>query len=608
MSIARLMRPVLLLLALFLVGAAPTLAQQGYPHVGLYWSIHGDGRPLLDSTGTVDPTVAGNVSRYHELIVDVDPLAPYRPDVLLALRQRNPSLKIFGYVTGHYIWPSLAPDSLNHYPTRYWRMVRNNDGFLYNKSGAQFGLTNHAFANVNLAKNVAGHYVIAESLATLFWDVIVRPGNWDGVFIDTFCEGILWAQAGAESIDFARAGYASPAAFDAAWHAGTDTLASRLRALSGPTPILVGNCEPNTKWAWFNGWMRENFPYQGGGTWYANMYDDPGGYFTEDQRFRTPRNNFIFSGASPPTSPYVAENLRRARFGLASAALGDGYATFGYSARVTDVYPYWNWWYDEYAVDLASGQSTTLQRDTGWLGQPLTSVYQMIWAGTNPDAVPNPGAETDLGGWTFWYNTAEITATFARDTTTAAAGRASFKISVPNATSVDWYVNIASNGSIPVSPGSVYSATFWARASVARTITVVAGNSGASRRVDIGTTWKQYQVALVPLWSSASSNLAFFVGLGAGDVWIDDAHLQQGATTLFRRDFQNGTVLVNPSNVNLTVPLGSGYRSILGQRDLVTNNGAPATSVTVNGGDARFLISTGDVVAPASITDLRFWP
>jgi hypothetical protein len=304
----------------------------------------------------------------------------------------------------------------------------------------------------------------------------------------------------------------------------------------------------------------------------------------------------------------VPENLRRARFGLASAALGDGYASFGYSGRVTDAYPYWNWWYDEYAVDLATGRSSTLQRDTGWLGQPVTPLYQMIWAGSNPDAVTNPGAETNLAGWTFWYNTAEITSTFTRDTTTAAAGSASFKVTVPNTTSIDWYVNISSNGMLQVFQGSVYSATFWARASVPRTITVVASNSGAGRKVDIGTTWKQYQVALVPLWSAPDSKLGFFLGVGAGDVWIDDAHLQQGATTLYRRDFQNGVVLVNPSNVNLTVPMGSGYKNILGLRDLVTNNGSAATSVTVNGGDARFLISTGDVAAPAAITDLRFWP
>src|SRR5690349_18877018 len=100
MSRVRPLHPILFAAALLGVAATPALPQQGYPHIGLYWSIHGDGRPLVDSTGAIDPTIAGNISRYHELIVDVDPIAPYRPDLLVSLRQRNPGIKIFGYVTG----------------------------------------------------------------------------------------------------------------------------------------------------------------------------------------------------------------------------------------------------------------------------------------------------------------------------------------------------------------------------------------------------------------------------------------------------------------------------------------------------------------------------
>ena len=47
------------------------------------------------------------------------------------------------------------------------------------------------------------------------------------------------------------------------------------------------------------------------------------------------------------------------------------------------------------------------------------------------------------------------------------------------------------------------------------------------------------------------------VGGEAGDVWIDDAHFQQGATSLWRRDFQNGIVLVNPASQTLSAPLGA---------------------------------------------------
>ncbi len=603
--------PAFLARALFLalaVALAPPAAAQDYPRLGLYWSVKRDGSPLLVN-GVIDPVVADAITRYDEIVVDVDPFSPYRPDVLEELRTMHPGIRLLGYVTGQYIWPSSDPDSLNHYPTRYWRTVRNLDGFLYNRAGDLFGLTNGALADVNLAKKDAfGHYVVAESLAVLFHDAVVATGSWDGVFLDAFCDGILWAQAPAESIDFARAGYADASTFDAGWRAGSDTLAARLRQLSGPTPILVGNCGYGTKYAWFNGWMRENFPNQGGGTWYSNMLDDVGGYLKDDGHFRPPVNNFIFSGAGDPSNPYTASNMRQVRFGLGSAALGDGYGVFGYVGRVTNVYPYWSWWYDEYAVDLATGQSTNLQGDTGWLGQPEGSAYQMIWIGSAPDAVTNPDVETDLSGWTPYFR---VPGSLTRDTTTAGTGSASLHMQIGAAATVDWYANVASEGTLSMAQGGTYSATFRARASSPRSVAVVANEMGvgelARAYVTLGTGWKQYQVALMPSRGGLAS-LQFYLGLDAGDVWLDDLHLQQGTSTIYRRDFTNGTVLVNPGPAALTVPLGAGHRRILGLRDPVANDGSDASTITVPSQDARFVIAAADTIPPAAIRDATVRP
>lgn len=598
-----------LLLALAFAPAAPAAAQD-YPRLGLYWSVHRDGQPLLAADGTLDPVVAAQVARYHEIVVDVDPFSPYRPDALTGLRQLRPGIRLLGYVTGQYIWPSADPDSLNHYPTRYWRTVRDLDGFLYNTGGQLFGLTNGALADVNLAKRDRnGRYVVAEALAALFHDAVVRTGSWDGVFLDAYCDGILWAQAAGETIDFARAGYASSAAFDAAWRAGSDTLAARLRQLSGPTPILVGNCGYGTKYAWFNGWMRENFPNQGGGTWYSNMLNDTGGYLKDDLNFRAPTNNFIFSGAGQPSLPYTSENLRQVRYGLGSATLGDGYGVFGYIGRVTDAYPYWTWWYDEYAVDLATGRSSALARDTGWLGQPLGRYYQMIWVGAGADAVTNPDLETDLSGWASYFS---VAGSMSRDGTTAGKGAASLRVHVAVPSSVDWHANIASAGTLGMVQGRTYSATFWAKASSPRNIPVVANETGtgelARQYVTLDTGWRQYQVALVP-GRSGVGRLQFYLGLEAGDVWFDDLHLQEGTSTLYRRDFENGAVLVNPGPTDLTVPLGAGYRRILGTVAPSVNDGGAAALLTVPSRDARFVIAAAaDTIPPAPVNDAAVRP
>jgi hypothetical protein len=76
---------------------------------------------------------------------------------------------------------------------------------------------------------------------------------------------------------------------------------------------------------------------------------------------------------------------------------------------------------------------------------------------------------------------------------------------------------------------------------------------------------------------------------------------------LYRRDFQNGIVLVNPTAQVMTTTLEREYRKILGTRDPVINDGATVTQVTVNPSDALFLIGD-DRTPPGAINDLQPGP
>jgi len=584
-----------------LLAARPAHAQ--YPRLGLYGSVLGSGYPLWDSTGTLDPVACDEIARYDEVVLDVGPITPYRPDALAALRQRHAGISLLAYVTGHDIWDANTPDSTLNFPTRYNHMIRRMGGFLYDKAGRKF-----PGSDVNIAKrNIAGTYVVAESLAVLFNDAILKPAVWDGIFVDVYCNSIAWMETPAESIDYVRAGYSTFASFDAAWKAGTDALADRLRQLGGSSIVLVGNCSAGTKYIPFNGWMRENFPLQGGGTWYTNMFNDPGGYFGDEVHFRAPTHNYIFSALSG-TAPYLSNNTRKVRFGLGTAALASGFHVFGPSNRYPKPYPYHSWWYDEYSVDANTGQAMSDLAHTGWLGQPLAPYYQMIWIGTAPDAVTNPDFESDVTtGWTLFTT---VGSTVTRDTLSPAVGSASAHVTVPVAGSVSWATAFATTGSIALSPGVTYSATFWARSDRVRGIRVVAGQMSSgeftSQALTIGPTWKQYQVALVSP-SSGNSKLAFYLGGEIGDVWLDDCHFQAGSTSLYRRDFQNGIVLVNPAATPLTVPLGRTFRKIAGVADPAVNDGSTVTQVTVNASDALFLIGS-DQTPPASVHDLHRVP
>lgn len=596
-------------LAMFL---APALARgQGYPRLGLYGSVLGSGAPFVTTGGALDAVALDQVARYDVITLDVNPLTPYRPDVLAALRTRNPDIRILGYVLGHDIWDAADPDSLNHYPTRYRRLVRDSDGFLYNRLNGQY----YPGANVNLAKRDGnGRYVVAEGLADLFTDVLAT-GAWDGLFLDVYCSTLSWTQDASRQIDFARAGYANSTAFDAAWRAGTDTLANRLRRRAGPGAILVGNCATSDHQETLNGWMRENFPFQNGGTWYDNVLDGQHGYLADDRNFVAPAHNWIFSAlVGADGAQYAGENPRKVRFGLGTATLGEGYGVFGPSDRSLNSAPYHQWWYDEYAVDTNTGRSSTSLANTGWLGAALGAPYQMIWAGANPDACANPGFESNTSNWTF-AAFSPAAATFIRDTTTAAEGAASGRVRITSASTTDWHVYVSSTGQIPLTAGLTYSATFWARASAPRSLPVIATRTGggylAARTITLDTEWKHYQVILQPT-ASGPSSLQFFLGLQTGDVWFDDVHFQQGATNLYRRDFENGIVLVNPSDQSLTVPLGTPFRRLLGTVDPTANDGTTVSQVTVPPSDARFLLRTTvlpqDTIPPAAVQDVRVEP
>ncbi len=587
--------------------AVPASAQP-FPRLGLYGSVVGSGFPFVKADLTLDTLEIGRVARFHEVVLDVFPISPYRPEIVQALRARNPDLRVLAYVLAEDIWPIGDADSLRHIPTLIRRTVRDLDGFLYDQlTGAEY-----ATIAINIAKRgPTGRYVVAEALADLFRDHIIATGLWDGIFTDIFCHTVSWTQNGTgRIIDYQRAGYGSLAALDAGWAAATDLLAARLRQDGGPAYELVGNCGPSSEHAWYNGWLRENFPFQQGGTWYSNMLGDGSsrGYLADDRDYVQPPKNWILSGStSSPGSEYQSYNTSRVRFGLGSAALGEGLHTFGPGRSVLEA-PYHQWWYDEYAVDLATGQSSPSQQHTGWLGQALGPARTWLWVGSAPDAITNPGFETDVTtGWRFAFFPPAV-ASISRDASTAAVGTASARITVTTASTVGWHANVSSMGQLNTIAGNSYSATFWCKANPPRRMQLVAGNSGGQAWVDVDSTWRQLQVVMQAT-TTMLSPLTFFLGTQAGDVWLDDVHFQAGATSVWRRDFQNGIVLVNPTELSLNVPLEGPFRRLLGTRAPAINTGARSASMTLGPSDALFLLRDElDNTPPAATRDVRIAP
>ncbi len=582
-------------------------ADPDFPRLGLYGHVVGTGAPIVRADESLDPLLLDAIARRHTVVLDVSPFTEYRPDALAALRARRPDVKLIGYVQAQYIWPASEADSNVNLPTRIRILVRNLNGFLYDRQGQEF-----RNANINLAKrNAQGRFVVAEGMADFFVDHIYGPGDWDGLFLDRFCNSILWDQEPADSVDFVRAGYPSAAAFDAAWTAGTDTLANRLRRRAGSAPILIGNCAQGTKYAAFNGWMRENFPQQGGGSWDSNLLAANGGYLTDQAKFRTPYAGWMTAWPAPGLPADDRENLRRARMTLASAALGEGYGTI----NPPDLDPttgYMSWWFDEYAVDRISGAASASIAHTGWLARALGPYSRMVWAqvGVEDACDQNSSFESSVTtGWTFLQTNG---ATVTPDVFTAKHGLVSAKIAVPNPTGGLPAVRYRSVGDV-FWIADKYAATFWAKASAPRTIEVAAVNVGNGQTMaaaveSLKTTWTRHQVLLNGTFGYARLELR--VGGAMGSVWLDDVHFQRGAPFVYRRDFENGAVLVNVGSQQLDVVLEKSYRRIAGTRDPLVNDGSFDAIATIAPGDAAFLLVARDELvavdpAPAAGVDAR---
>jgi hypothetical protein len=618
--------------------SAPALT---FPQIGIYGSLLSGGWPITDfDTGILDPTAVQAYAKRHVVFVPPTPVSDTRLDIAPALRAVNPNLKIYAYTMAATTWCGSGY-AVGSYYRDYWMNATNDsidcnpstDRLLWLQNGTRADATG---VNVNLAHRVdlgggTYQYDYAEDLAQIIYDHVVTPTQpdtrkiFDGIFIDVYCDGIDWMEPtdvghlynAGTNFDYVRAGYGSVnnetshIAFHAGWKAGHIALATKLRQLIGDNDYpIIGNCgqEPAEEYGLLNGWMRENFPFQNGGTWFSNMYRRPGGYLHQEQDFRSPRYNISIAWATPNDQPYTASNMRKQRFVLASMSLGNGLGILQTDGVVADQI-YHDWWFDEYGVDRVTGASSTDLDDMGWLGEATSDDYQMIWMDSANDianSVTNNGFETNTTGWNLNAFPGGA-GTFVRDATTAGVGSASAKLTVVTPSEFNWFVNAATANTMSVTANQSYAVTFWAKGSVNRPIVPTLGN--AALILPITTEWKRYQVVLTPT-ASSSSAFRFDVANVAGDVWFDDVHIQTQVTNVYRRDFQYGIVLVNPhsSSKTFTLEPGTSFKRIQGVRDTTTNNGAVATSVTLQGlsggiGDALFLRIV-DSTAPNAVTDL----
>lgn len=653
-----------------------------FPHEILYGGSNSSGWPFVGTeddtrpspTAPFNDSVLDDYARFPFIIIPPMPISDVRPEILAEMRRRNTAQKIFAYEMGYTTWcPSLGDGNIAYpagsYYRDYWIAANgsasctpSNDSMLWLQNGhlASDPLYDIGF-NVNIAHAVTNpdssvRYDVAERVAEAMYEHGKQGRGFDGIFIDVFCYSMDWVQHDDTDptpfdnsiwFDYKKAGYgtdntnpANRTAFDLGWRAGHQRLIEHLRELAiadgNPDFPITGNCgQSGTQFhPYLNGWMRENFPFQNGGTWYSNMLTWPWGFIHQDHNFRNPQYNFIFTASvasggtntNPIYDPYNVTNQHKMRFGLGSAAMGNGFSAFHDGSANPQFGLWYKWWYDEYAVDVTVanghfGQAVKSKEFNGWLGQALTPSYQQLsqaydtttqritnntgfeTAGANPSTIPN---------WNF-NAFAPAAATFTRDTTTAGEGTASLKVDVTSSDpTYSYVVQARSNDTFTVNANQQYSVTFKAKASADLPLTVVFANGpgGAGQTLQVDTTWRQYQAVLTATNFTVNAIVRFEFGLATGTYWVDDVHVQSAVTSVWRRDFEHGTVLLNPADATQTVTLDRPMRRILGTVNPTLNDGSVVTTVNLPGaggsgiGDAAFLIAIDDT-PPGRVIDLR---
>jgi hypothetical protein len=453
-----------------------------------------------------------------------------------------------------------------------------------------------------------GEEIWAEYNARAAASLMADP-RWDGLLIDRSDGNESWliGNSTARTIDPDQSNtlLTDYAAFDAAWNAGLTNYEALVRQYLGDARIIFVNWGyPN--YNLLNGNNFEGFPDDlgtaNGTPWQTAVFGawEPGSYFEWLANSRQPNLTMIEtyednsspdpgSGEydNPCVDPGFIPNYRKMRFGLATTLLGDGF--FSYEINTDGHGSLCLLWFDEYD-NAGAGR--------GYLGQPLGAAYRAVDELAAPNLVAGGDFETqaDLDLWQIWAEDG-YAAAVSRDAGTAASGSSSAKIEVTQAGGVEWQLSFEF-APLAVAEGEEYTLTFWAKADHSRPLSAWVQQRDdpwdtylGYGNVQLTTSWQQYEISLASVGSDPQAGLLFGFGKDTGTVWLDDVRLQQGSSSVWRRDFSGGVVLLNATTTDQVVQLGGNYRKIAGTQDAAVNDGSQVSSVTLPPLDGLILLA-----------------
>ena len=463
---------------------------------------------------------------------------------------------------------------------------------------------------------------------TTLWDD-GTTGVFNGYLFDTTNYWINGAADGRVDCDNDNVADGCVVANDSSWGQGLEVVFQRMREGLGPDIIIAGGVIESRGFDYLNGNQFEGFPgnfdmgqidgdfarYE---SWLEKAKYTPR-YLEMYSHFQTEAHKDPDCGSNPDCrpNPYPGSN-KGFRYTLGMTMLDDGfYAYNDGSGSPGDA------WWDEYAVDLATGEGQyqkSLECDakptqteriacwkavkdkTGYLGQPIgDGKYQRLFSPSPSDKIFEDSFESGISG--SWSKTRANLSQAACDA--PGFGGSSLRINPTDSGAV------ATLSSIDVEAGKEYTLKFWAKAEAIHDISVEVLNSVGGKEINpflLFPTWKEYVITFTP--TATSTSVRFKLLVETSDVFLDGVQIYKGGANKFRRDFEKGIVLVNGNSTSETFSLEKPFKRIDGTQDRGTeaypvNNGALVQgSITLEPNDAIILLKVPDTEDPnASITE-----
>jgi hypothetical protein len=585
----------------YLLGTTTAMAKEGFA----------EGTPYTYSVDKIEDRLA-----YSDIVVGPDiGNQTFRSAFVRRLKQRNPGIIVLPY---RIAWEQTFPESgrpadatidpkydFMDAVAEEWIVTTTNGDPVIDP------VWNIHQMNISEFCPVIDGQTFASYLINWTVDTVMASGTWDGIFFDNLFDRFGSHDPALLDYDINRNGLRdeTPASLHEIYRSASRNVLQQIRAEVGDLELVMGNtgCSPAISLSpYVNGYLFECWDE----AWLAYWHTEPSEagwkraldeYFAMQANAVPPRINVIEGcgrGSSfTPDRSYLEpteEDIQAHRFTLGTALLGDGF--YEYDLFDSRSAPYW---FDEYTVDR-NGVAVEDRQQKGYLGLALGNAVELT---TTATLVWEQDFETGVLPPEMWAGSGVYVSQAASD---VISGTSSLVIDNPDHTQMAYVWTGTDPSKVVLAPGETYMVGFdW---KILETLdgyveTGIGGSGGGPDPYRLpGKVTGDVGKARFPLTLLSGSNfsIGFTLGEGGGKVAIDSIRVTQGGAGPWRRDFENGFVLVNPLNrpyiFDASELVGSlnrtGIKRILGTQAPAVNNGQPVTdTLTLQPFDAIILLA-----------------